>query len=468
MDRHRQVGRHAPDVGLPFTGGSIGTMRHGGVNVVTPRPDAPVLPAATPVLPPVGRTDSDPPAIPVSALLAGVTDPDPAALTGVAVTALAGKGIWQYSLDGGPWTDFSTPTTAAAARLLRATDQIRFVPTAGVAGKATISYRAWDQASGSAGDTVNLQRPGTTGGLTAFSATGRTASLAINDAPVLTAVPATRTLAEDVRPAAGYTVASFVPAASLADADPASLRGIAVVGLSGSGTWYLSTNNGLSWVPMPAASDSAAWLLRDTDRVRFFPAANWNGSAALTYRAWDRTQGVQGTKLDLTVLGTGGHTSVSDATGALTIVVTPVNDAPTQPAANLTLPGVARTNLDPAPIAVAALLAGATDVDVGTSLGVAIIGATGNGAWQYRLQGETEWRLLNTPIAATSRLLASSAEIRFVPAVGAAVGSATLRIRVWDRQTGVDGGTANLAAAATVGGVTAYSTTIRTVVVPVI
>lgn len=466
------------DTAVEFSGGSIGGALYGGLINVVSRNDAPVLPAAAPVLPPVGRNDTNPPGTPVDALLGGVVDPDPSPLAGIAVTALAGKGIWQYSLAGGAWTDFPTrltasgpvhTVTAGTALLLRSTDAIRFVPTSGVAGKATISYRAWDQTSGTVGGTANLLLRGATGGLTAFSVAGRVASLAINDAPVLTPpVAPPRTLLEDTRLAAGYTVVSFVPAASISDADPVKLRGIAIVGLSGSGTWQFSTTAGRTWVPLTAASESNARLLRDIDRVRFFPAANWHGTASLTYRAWDRTQGVQGAALDLTLPGTGGHTSVSDATGALDLVFTPVNDAPVQPTTALTLPGVSRTNLDPAAISVAALLAGASDVDSGALRGVAIVGATGNGTWWYRLQGETEWRLLGVPTAARARLLAETAEVRFVPASGAAVGSATLRIRVWDQTTGSDNGEVNLVAASTAGGSKAFSLQQRTVVVPLV
>ena len=54
----------------------------------------------------------------------------------------------------------------------------------------TIQYRAWDQTSGTAGDTVDLSGNGATGGTTAFSTAIETASLtvkAVNDVPVRTA-----------------------------------------------------------------------------------------------------------------------------------------------------------------------------------------------------------------------------------------------------------------------------------------
>src|SRR6516165_8969049 len=68
----------------------------------------------------------------VSALIAGhVTDPDPGALSGIAVTAVDNSdGKWQFSNDSGAhWTDFGAPTDANA-RLLAAdvSTYIRFIP----------------------------------------------------------------------------------------------------------------------------------------------------------------------------------------------------------------------------------------------------------------------------------------------------------------------------------------------------
>jgi hypothetical protein len=150
---------------------------------VTAVNDAPVLTGPAPVLTPVTPADQDPTGQAVSALLAGhVTDVDAGALQGIAVTAATGGGAWQYSTDGGTtWTGFGT-VSASTALLLSNTTLIRFVPSTGFLGTATLTYLAWDQTSGTAGNKVSIVA---TGGTSAFSKTALTATLLVNTAPVL-------------------------------------------------------------------------------------------------------------------------------------------------------------------------------------------------------------------------------------------------------------------------------------------
>lgn len=75
---------------------------------------------------------------------------------GLAVVRLVGEGSWQFSLDGGrTWRDFGT-VYHGRARLLRATDRVRFVPRPGARGKVVLSCRSWDGTGGVAGGTVSL------------------------------------------------------------------------------------------------------------------------------------------------------------------------------------------------------------------------------------------------------------------------------------------------------------------------
>ena len=97
----------------------------------------------------------------VSDLIAGhVTDPDPGALSGIAVTAADNThGTWQFSTDSGAhWTDFGAPGDSNA-RLLAAdvNTYVRFVPAADFNGVVSpgITFRAWDQTSGTAGLTAD-------------------------------------------------------------------------------------------------------------------------------------------------------------------------------------------------------------------------------------------------------------------------------------------------------------------------
>jgi hypothetical protein len=121
---------------------------------VMPINDAPVLDTSgNPELPLVYSFETDPAGTTVADLLGlSATDPDAGALRGIAVTGLTGttSGTWQYSLDGSTWLTISG-MTATKGLLLRETDRIRFLPINGVTGTHTISYRAWDQATGAAG-----------------------------------------------------------------------------------------------------------------------------------------------------------------------------------------------------------------------------------------------------------------------------------------------------------------------------
>ena len=104
----------------------------------------------------------------VSALIAGqVSDVDAGALSGIAVTAVDNSnGAWQYSTNGGTtWNAFGSPTDATA-RLLAAdaNTYVRFVPNANWNGTvaAGITFRAWDQSSGAAGNTADASTNGGT------------------------------------------------------------------------------------------------------------------------------------------------------------------------------------------------------------------------------------------------------------------------------------------------------------------
>jgi hypothetical protein len=137
----------------------------------------------------------------VSTLISGqITDIDASPLSGIAVTAVDNtNGAWQYTTDGGSnWIAFGSPS-AAASRLLadNANTRVRFVPNSNFNGTVSgITFRAWDQTSGTAGNTANTS---SNGGTTAFSSATATASItvnAVNDAPV-NSVPGAQSMNED-------------------------------------------------------------------------------------------------------------------------------------------------------------------------------------------------------------------------------------------------------------------------------
>ncbi|MGQ0752034.1 MAG: DUF4347 domain-containing protein, partial [Betaproteobacteria bacterium] len=121
---------------------------------------APVLSGANDLSPISEDATSNPGAL-VSDLIAGqVTDADAGALRGIAVTAVDdSNGTWQYSTNGGTsWTDFGA-ASATSARLLAAdaNTYVRFVPDANFNGTVTngLTFRAWDQTTGTAGATAD-------------------------------------------------------------------------------------------------------------------------------------------------------------------------------------------------------------------------------------------------------------------------------------------------------------------------
>jgi len=288
---------------------------------------APILdPSGDPTFTFVAQNATGPHGDTVASLLGtSVTDADLGALQGVAVVGLTGTavGTWEFSLDGGTtWA----PVGAASetnARLLRSSDLLRFVPSAGFLGTATVTYRAWDWTQGTFGGVADMTVLGT-GGATAFSTATETATLTVtptgNHAPVLdtsgspmlTDVPLNQITS-------GNSVAEIV-GASITDRNHDALEGVAVVGVTGGGTWEYSTNGGFSWTAVGAVSPSSALLLRDLDRLRFVPDAEFAGTATVTYHAWDETTGTPGGRLDVSVIdAVNGPVSVALEMASVTV-----------------------------------------------------------------------------------------------------------------------------------------------------
>ncbi|MBT2325016.1 VCBS domain-containing protein [Variovorax paradoxus] len=121
--------------------------------------------------------------------LDNVTDADNGAITGIALTGVnAANGSWWYSTNGGAaWMAVGAVSDSSA--LLLAADsntRIYFQANSNFSGTVSdgITFRAWDQTSGTAGTTVSTV---TNGGSSAFSSATDTASItvtAVNDNPV--------------------------------------------------------------------------------------------------------------------------------------------------------------------------------------------------------------------------------------------------------------------------------------------
>src|SRR5690606_21485302 len=108
-------------------------------------------------------------------------------------------------------------------------------------------------------------------------------------------------------------------------------------------------------------------------------------------------------------------TSVSATDVAVSLMVTPVNDAPTLAGGSVSLTG---TDEDTASAAtpVSALLSELArgDLDAGAVSGIAVTAATGNGTWEFSIDGTT-WTGFGAVSADSALLLTDTTQIRYVP-----------------------------------------------------
>ncbi|MBM7557062.1 BspA family leucine-rich repeat surface protein [Halanaerobacter jeridensis] len=106
-----------------------------------------------------------------------------------------------------------------------------------------------------------------------------------------------------------------------------SHEGIAITDLdSGTGTWQYSTDGGSSWSDIGTVTETSALLLTISDKLRFIPANSDNDQGgSITYRAWDKTSGTKGNKVDTTT--NGGTTAFSSTTDKVGITVEAYSDA---------------------------------------------------------------------------------------------------------------------------------------------
>jgi hypothetical protein len=305
---------------------------------VTPVNDAPTLNTApNPTLATIVEDATNPAGSLITSFATGaISDVDAGALKGIAVITAGGStaGHWQFSLNNGAsWSELGSPAETSA-RLLAgdANTRVRFLPNANFNGSVNLLYRAWDRTQGTAGGTLDLT--GKYGGTNAFSTAFESASLTVtpvNDAPVLNTSTsfALNSIAEDATNPGGTPVTNLLRTA-VTDVDANAVRGLAITGApAANGAWEFSTDNGATWQPMGAVSDSSARLLAAdaNTRVRFIPAANFNGNVPLSYRAWDQTQGTVGGTFNVTG-NTGGTKAFSTNVLTATQTVTPVNDKP--------------------------------------------------------------------------------------------------------------------------------------------
>ena len=164
-------------------------------------------------------------------------------------------------------------------------------------------------------------------------------TLVANQAPALDpAVPvALPTILEDTPGVSnpGLTVDALVGTPGLyADPQGKTPGGVAAVGAAGAdGAWQFSLDGGQTWAPFGDLGPAAATVLEadgaGKNRVRFVPAANASGAAALSFRAWDAADGRPSGTAGVDASAGGGNTAFGTQTGTAAISVLAVNDPPT-------------------------------------------------------------------------------------------------------------------------------------------
>ncbi len=255
-----------------------------------------------------------------------ISDPDPADIVGgIAVTAVEGPGVWDYSLDGVSFTPIGAASVSSAL-LLHSDASVRFTPNGLNGGTALITFHAWDVTAGTTGQhgDANLN-----GGLTPYSSTTETLTLnvaSVNDAPVLTPTgPILGQTDEDTR----FEISPRTFVTTVTDPDTSAvLGGLALTAIEGRGQWFYSVD-GTAFAVVGSVSESAALLLRADDFLRYVPDGIDGEVARIEYRAWDVSAGIAGSKTDLSGVASGGSHPFSINSDSATLDVLSVNDPPT-------------------------------------------------------------------------------------------------------------------------------------------
>lgn len=196
---------------------------------------------------------------------------------------------------------------------------------------------------------------------------------AVNDAPTMSTASINLTGTNEDTTSAGDTVQTVCNATDMADAADSNSLGIAITSTDSSlGTWQYSTDSGGSWTPFAASTGSSLLLTKATsNKIRFVPTANLNGTATLTFRAWDQSAGSNASTANTT--STGGSTAFSSGSCTASLAIAAVNDAPVLAAIEGTT--LAYTENDAATVISATITA--SDVD-SANLASATVSITGN------------------------------------------------------------------------------------------
>ncbi len=239
------------------------------------------------------------------------TNPDGSQDKGISITQVNNtNGTWQYSTDNGTnWSDLATamiskyrpqnnpPNPFTPAFLLSADNKnrIRFVPNAGFSGTVTngVVYNGWNQRTAGNGLIINIATSGRTNLaplLNSLSVNADTLNIKVNKAPILDPILVSNLNSILENPVTNPgTLVSAIIAGAFSD-EQAVLKGIAVTAVDNSnGIWQYALD-GTTWQAFGSPSNTNARLLAadGTTKIRFVPNANYIGTPAISFRAWDQ------------------------------------------------------------------------------------------------------------------------------------------------------------------------------------
>ena len=268
---------------------------------------------------------------------------------------------------------------------------------------------------------------------------------------------------EDEVDAIGVPVFTFAYELIEDDDVPPPRTSIAIVSADmENGRWYFRTNGSLDWRPIRQdISFTNALLLHAEleaeDFVRFVPNRDFNGNASISFVAWDGSEG----------MSSGGHRSAisrnqtdpfSEDTRTMVLRIVPVNDAPVvnasiQPTMTPILEDDVRERESLGDDVVIFLESLSGDVDVPDlrehEFGIAVVGAdSGNGYWQFSVDGGANWTNISIPITPVNAVLLRSKpegwnRIRFVPDPDFN-GMTSLQYKIWDQNVTYSSGTVGI------------------------
>ncbi|MCC2606356.1 Ig-like domain-containing protein [Planctobacterium marinum] len=362
---------------------------------------------------------------------ASITDVDGSAVEAIAVVTVDNtNGVWQYSTDNGTtWNNFSGTTGSSvdlstAARLLdgtlsgASTHKVRFVPSGNYNGSATITYRAWDKSTGSAGSTADTS---TTGGTSAFSTVSDSASVtvsSVNDVPSVD----TNT-GVTVERGSNLTISSSALSTSDVE-DAASNITYTVTAVPTLGALQLSDGNNYS-----SLSNSSTFTQDDIDNdyLRYVHAGGVNTSDSFSFSVADQNSGsVTGQTFNITVQDTTAPTitavSIPNSThkvgDTVTATITVSSDADTytlgaSTVAGYTLGSLSKTN-NTTYTATFTVSDGGTDYAAASAVPVSIVltdsSANSNTAFTTAISQAGDAIYANTPDVTLSSDLTTIAE----------------------------------------------------------